>query len=113
MPMSSAATGTSRTATAVTSNGCGAAPPATVCDTAASTVAIEVRDTGPGIDPELAPTIFERFVRLDEARSRDAGGSGLGLAIARGIAASGHGTLTVDDSRWGGARFVLTLPLGA
>jgi signal transduction histidine kinase len=55
--------------------------------------------------------VFERFVRLDEARSRDAGGSGLGLAIVRGIATASGGRVVVDDSRWGGARFVVTLPL--
>lgn len=76
-------------------------------------VFVTIEDDGTGVPAEEQERIFERFVRLDEARSRDAGGSGLGLAIARGIAASGHGTLTVDDSRWGGARFVLTLPLGA
>ena len=76
-------------------------------------VFVTIEDDGTGVPAEERERIFERFVRRDEARSRDAGGSGLGLAIARGIAASGHGTLTVDDSRWGGARFVLTLPLGA
>lgn len=76
-------------------------------------VSVTVEDDGSGVPAEERERIFERFVRLDEARSRDAGGSGLGLAIARGIAASAHGTLVVDDSRWGGARFVLTLPLGA
>lgn len=76
-------------------------------------VFVTIEDDGTGVPADERERIFERFVRLDEARSRDAGGSGLGLAIARGIAASGHGTLTVDDSRWGGARFVLTLPLGA
>jgi signal transduction histidine kinase len=74
-------------------------------------VFVTVEDDGTGIPDEERERIFERFVRLDEARSRDAGGSGLGLAIARGIASSARGTLTVDDSRWGGARFVLTLPL--
>ncbi|WP_460794801.1 sensor histidine kinase [Microbacterium sp. GXF0217] len=74
-------------------------------------VFVTVEDDGSGVPAEERERIFERFVRLDEARSRDAGGSGLGLAIARGIATSAHGALTVDDSRWGGARFVLTLPL--
>ena len=74
-------------------------------------VFVTVEDDGPGVPVEERERIFERFVRLDEARSRDAGGSGLGLAIARGIATSARGTLAVDDSRWGGARFVLTLPL--
>ncbi|GAA1155250.1 two-component sensor histidine kinase [Microbacterium oxydans] len=74
-------------------------------------VFVTVEDDGAGVLAEERERIFERFVRLDEARSRDAGGSGLGLAIARGIAGSARGTLVVDDSRWGGARFVLTLPL--
>lgn len=75
-------------------------------------VFVTVEDDGSGVPAEERERIFERFVRLDEARSRDAGGSGLGLAIARGIAASARGSLIVDDSRWGGARFVLMLPLG-
>lgn len=74
-------------------------------------VFVTVEDDGAGVPAEERERIFERFVRLDEARSRDAGGSGLGLAIARGIATSSRGTLAVDDSRWGGARFVLTLRL--
>lgn len=75
-------------------------------------VRLTVEDDGRGVPPEERERIFERFVRLDEARSRDAGGSGLGLAIARGIAGASGGTVTIDDSRWGGARFVVTLPLG-
>ncbi|MFJ6428732.1 sensor histidine kinase [Microbacterium maritypicum] len=74
-------------------------------------VFVTVEDDGTGVPAEERERIFERFVRLDEARSRDAGGSGLGLAIARGIATRSRGTLTVDDSRWGGARVVLALPL--
>ncbi|WP_091228222.1 cell wall metabolism sensor histidine kinase WalK [Microbacterium sp. 3J1] len=74
-------------------------------------VFLTVEDDGAGVPPDEHDRIFERFVRLDEARSRDAGGSGLGLAIVRGIAAASGGTVSVDDSRWGGARFVVTLPL--
>lgn len=76
-------------------------------------VFVTVEDDGAGVPAAERERIFERFVRLDEARSRDAGGSGLGLAIARGIASSSRGSLTVDDSRWGGARFVLALPRSA
>lgn len=76
-------------------------------------VFVTIEDDGAGVPAEERERIFERFVRLDDARSRDAGGSGLGLAIARGIASSSRGSLTVDDSRWGGARFVLTLPRSA
>jgi signal transduction histidine kinase len=55
--------------------------------------------------------IFERFVRLDDARSRDDGGAGLGLAIARDVAVRHGGTLTVRDAPTGGALFELRLPL--
>ncbi|WP_350350742.1 HAMP domain-containing sensor histidine kinase [Microbacterium sp. A8/3-1] len=76
-------------------------------------VFVTIEDDGDGVPIEEREHIFERFVRLDEARSRDAGGSGLGLAIARGIAAAERGTVVVDESRWGGARFVVTLPLSS
>ncbi|WP_447914066.1 sensor histidine kinase [Microbacterium phyllosphaerae] len=76
-------------------------------------VFVTVEDDGTGVPPDERERIFERFVRLDEARSRDAGGSGLGLAIVHGIATASGGTVSVDASRWGGARFVVTLPLSA
>ncbi len=76
-----------------------------------SWVFVTVEDDGGGVPTDERERIFERFVRLDEARSRDAGGSGLGLAIVQGIAAASGGTVSVDASRWGGARFVVTLPL--
>lgn len=74
-------------------------------------VLVTIEDDGRGVPPGERERIFERFVRLDEARSRDGGGSGLGLAIAQGIAAAEGGSVGVDDSRWGGARFTVTLPL--
>ncbi|GAB2826968.1 hypothetical protein GCM10027073_64970 [Streptomyces chlorus] len=55
--------------------------------------------------------IFERFVRLDDARSRDDGGAGLGLAIARDVAVRHGGTLTAGAAPSGGALFELRLPL--
>lgn len=73
-------------------------------------VALTVEDDGEGVPPEERARIFDRFVRLDEARSRDAGGSGLGLAIVRGIAESAGGKVVVDASRWQGARFTIWLP---
>jgi signal transduction histidine kinase len=72
---------------------------------------ILVGNDGPGINPEDQEKIFNRFVRLDDSRSRQDGGTGLGLSIARDIAALHDGTLTVDDLP-AGATFRLTLPLG-
>jgi len=75
-------------------------------------VRVEVTDDGPGVPPEDADLIFERFHRGDAARSRDDGGSGLGLAIARTVARRHGGDLTLDPIGTG-ARFVLLLPAGA
>lgn len=72
---------------------------------------LTVTDDGPGVPPGERDRIFDRFTRLDAARSRDAGGSGLGLPIAREIANRHGGTLVVEDAPDGGAAFVLTLPL--
>jgi len=69
-------------------------------------VRLVVGDDGAGVPEGERERIFERFVRLDDARSRDVGGAGLGLAIARDVAERHGGTLTVTD----GARFVLRLP---
>lgn len=74
------------------------------------TAVLEVRDDGAGIPPEHRETVFQRFTRLDAARSRDAGGTGLGLPIARQTAEAHGGTLRVEDSPRG-ARLVLRLPL--
>ncbi|MEW1683370.1 HAMP domain-containing sensor histidine kinase [Streptomyces sp. NPDC093594] len=70
---------------------------------------LTVRDDGPGVPPEDAERIFERFVRLDDARSRDQGGAGLGLAIARDLAQRHGGTLTLAPET-PGACFELNLP---
>ncbi|WP_246148087.1 sensor histidine kinase [Nonomuraea turkmeniaca] len=70
---------------------------------------LEVLDDGAGIAPDQREMVFQRFTRLDDSRSRDAGGTGLGLPIAREIAIAHHGTLTIEDSD-SGARFVLRLP---
>ncbi|GIH24009.1 hypothetical protein Aph01nite_23190 [Acrocarpospora phusangensis] len=73
---------------------------------------LEVLDDGPGIPRHKREMVFERFTRLDAARTRTAGGAGLGLPIARQIAESLGGTLHIEDSA-AGARFVLYLPSAA
>jgi signal transduction histidine kinase len=78
-----------------------------------STLRLTVDDDGPGVPEADRERIFERFVRLDEARARDAGGSGLGLAIVREIVMAHGGSVAVADSDLGGARFVVTLPTAA
>ncbi|TWP52114.1 HAMP domain-containing histidine kinase [Lentzea tibetensis] len=74
---------------------------------------LEVTDDGPGIPLPDRERVFDRFTRLDDARTRDAGGAGLGLAIARRIASRHHGTLEATDAAdFHGIRFVATLPAG-
>ncbi|KQV75835.1 hypothetical protein ASC61_12905 [Aeromicrobium sp. Root344] len=72
-------------------------------------VLVEVHDDGPGIDPSLAPTIFERFVRGDSSRTRASGGAGLGMSLVRAIMHAHHGTATVESTP-GDTTFTLTLP---
>lgn len=71
---------------------------------------VEIRDHGPGIDPEAAERVFERFYRVDKARSRARGGSGLGLAIVAAIVAQHEGRVTVIETPGGGATFRVELP---
>ncbi|MFG2694714.1 sensor histidine kinase [Kitasatospora sp. NPDC048407] len=72
-------------------------------------VVLEVRDDGPGIPEGDRERVFERFTRLDDARSRELGGAGLGLAIARDLAGHHGGTLAAEPARTG-ARLVARLP---
>ncbi|MGM1030712.1 MAG: sensor histidine kinase [Actinomycetota bacterium] len=72
-----------------------------------------VDDDGAGVPPADRERVFERFVRLDEARARDDGGSGLGLAIVREVARAHGGDAWVTSAPAGGARFVLELPVAA
>jgi signal transduction histidine kinase len=71
---------------------------------------LTIEDDGAGIAAADRDRVFERFVRLDEARGRDAGGSGLGLAIVREIVRAHGGEVRVDAAASGGARFVVSLP---
>jgi two-component system sensor histidine kinase BaeS len=71
---------------------------------------ITVADTGVGIEPVDVERIFEPFVRLDTARTRDTGGAGLGLAIARSIVVAHGGTITVESRPGSGSRFAIRLP---
>jgi signal transduction histidine kinase len=76
-------------------------------------VVITIDDDGPGIPAGDRDRVFERFVRLDDARARDAGGSGLGLAIVREIVASHGGTVHLSGSPLGGLRVEVRLPRDA
>ncbi|MGI5239932.1 sensor histidine kinase [Dactylosporangium sp. CA-139066] len=69
-----------------------------------------VSDDGPGIPAADRERVFDRFVRLDDARSRDGGGTGLGLAIARDIVNGHGGTLTAGEAAIGGAALRIRLP---
>ena len=82
------------------------------CHCESGRAVIIVADDGPGIPHQDRARIFERFVRLDPARTRSSGGSGLGLSIVEEIVRSHDGTVAVTDAVDGGATFALTLPLG-
>ena len=69
-----------------------------------------IRDDGPGIPLEAQSRVFERFYRVDKARSRDAGGTGLGLAIVKHIVSSHGGEVWVESEPGKGAAFFFTLP---
>ncbi len=73
------------------------------------TIELTVADDGPGVLPEHRDQIFERFARVDHARTRSDGGTGLGLAITRDIVERHNGSVTYDASFARGARFVVSL----
>lgn len=73
---------------------------------------VEIQDNGPGIPESALPHLFDRFYRLDPARSRHgAEGSGLGLAIAQAIVVNHHGQITVESLEGVGTTFIVTLPV--
>lgn len=74
---------------------------------------IFVQDFGPGLSAEACDRVFERFYRVDKARSRDAGGTGLGLSIVKHIAQGHGGRAWVESTPGQGAKFSFTIPLQA
>jgi two-component system sensor histidine kinase BaeS len=76
----------------------------------ASEVRLDVEDDGPGLPPDALERVFDRFYRVDRARSRAHGGTGLGLAIVRHVAEAHGGRVWAENRRGGGARFCVRLP---
>ncbi len=75
---------------------------------------VDVEDDGDGIDPADRERVFERFVRLDDSRTRATGGAGIGLALVRAVAERHGGSIEADESpALGGARFRLSVPLAS
>jgi len=72
---------------------------------------LEIADEGPGLAPDDASRVFDRFFRVDESRSRDDGGAGLGLSIVAAIAHAHGGSVAVETAPGAGARFIVTLPV--
>jgi signal transduction histidine kinase len=71
----------------------------------------EVTDSGVGIPSEAIGHVFERFYRVDKARSRQMGGAGLGLSIVKSICAAHEGRVSVESTEGKGSRFTVELPL--
>jgi len=75
-----------------------------------SKLEIFVQDDGPGIPPESLDRVFERFYRVDKARSREQGGTGLGLAIVKHVVQAHGGDVRIESEPGNGSAFILTLP---
>ncbi len=92
-------------------------PPGTPAEVAVGVVdgtgVVEVRDHGPGIDPQHAARVFERFYRVDASRARESGGTGLGLAIVAAIVTAHHGTVSLAETPGGGTTVRVALPVGS
>jgi signal transduction histidine kinase len=76
-------------------------------------VVLTIDDDGPGIPESERARVLHRFVRLDEARSRDEGGSGLGLSIVDEVVRAHGGSVLIEESPLGGARIQIALPVQA
>jgi signal transduction histidine kinase len=74
-------------------------------------ICVEIEDTGVGIPEEDLPRIFERFYRVDKARSRELGGNGLGLSIVKRIVFAHRGEVSVVSETGRGSTFSITLPI--
>jgi two-component system phosphate regulon sensor histidine kinase PhoR len=86
----------------------------TVCvrlEATESRATLQVNDTGEGIPASELPRVFERFYRIDKARTRQTGGTGLGLAIVRHVAEAHGGTVRVDSELGRGSTFTVSLPV--
>jgi signal transduction histidine kinase len=90
-------------------------PPGTIIEIVlerrGSVAELSVADTGPGIAPEHVSRIWDRFYRVDKARSRALGGTGLGLAIVKYITKVHGGTVRAESELGFGTTFVIQLPL--
>ena len=73
-------------------------------------VVLIVEDSGVGIPEDSLPYIFDRFYRVDKARSREAGGSGLGLSIVHDLVEGNYGTVSVERLEAGGTKFTVIFP---
>jgi two-component system OmpR family sensor kinase len=88
--------------------------PVTVSARRAGDVAVlEVADAGPGLTPDQATRVFERFYRADPSRARSMGGTGLGLSIVAAVAEAHGGAARVVSTPGAGARFWVEIPLSA
>ena len=82
-------------------------------DGVATRAVVEVRDHGPGVPPEDAAKVFERFYRADTSRNRETGGSGLGLSIVSAILQRHGGTVQMLQTPGGGATVRMEIPMAA
>ncbi len=89
-------------------------PGGTICVAASieqGELRVDVKDNGSGISPEHLSRVFERFYRVDKARSRELGGTGLGLSIVKHIVESHQGRVQVESKVGKGSTFSFLLPL--